>query len=99
MIDLLYFSSDSSALLDTASVASRTRCLSDGGVAICVNSLIGTRVLNGSNCFSITVSHSALGPYQYRLPYGVEALLTYNHRCFYVYVEGVTTCTGCTGGG
>ncbi len=82
MIDLRSFSSDSSALLDIASGASSTRCLSDGGVAIRVNSLIGTRVLDGSNCFFSTVNHSALGPYQYRLPYGEEALLTYNHKCF-----------------
>ena len=99
MCDFCCLSADNSALLDTASGASFSRCLSDGGVAICLNSWRGTLVLRGSSCYFVISCHSDLGPYQHLLPYCLEVLLTYNHRCFYVDAGGVTTCTGCTGSG
>ena len=67
-------------------------------MTICLNRGSDTRVLSGSSIFCIICYHSYYGPYQHRLPYWVEALLTYNHNFLFVDVGGVVTGTVGTSG-
>jgi hypothetical protein len=98
MCDFAFLIASSNALLDTAFGASNTKCRSDGLVTICWNSGRDTLVFSGSSIYCIIRDHSNYGPYQHRLPWCVEALLTYIHKFLFVYGGGVVTGTVCTSG-
>ena len=67
-------------------------------MTICLNRGSDTRVLSGSSIFCIICYHSSYGPYQHRLPWWVEVLLTYIHKFLFVDVGGVITGTVGTSG-
>jgi hypothetical protein len=81
-----------SALRETASGASSTKCRSAEVGAICLNNGSETRVFSGSNCFCRIVYHWCCGPYHARLPGWMLVLLMYIHRFLFIGVVVVGIC-------